>query len=724
MLQILILIAAVSCFAIGWVVARSGARGPVSRAFVLFAFLTGVWSTANLLSGWIVSVWTLRLTFVAGALIPTAAVAWILFFTHRRVIGRDRLLLAALNVASAVLAIVSLLTPWIATGTIEDVALGPAFPVYTAFLLLGVAATIVMSARHYARSEGLDRLQTRYILLGVSLFGLSAVLVSGILPALGFRDAGRLDSVSSLFFVGFSAYAIVRHRLMDTRVILRLSVIYTSLGIFTLLMYYGVLWIDNHLLGGSYSLGGYLSAVFFVPLFLASFSALSRAIRRIANRYFFASLYDYHAVLDGFAKRVSATIKLDEVLRAVTDTVVGTMHVDDVAVAVRPAGGGGRYTVAARLGWHRLPEHPLIERSLQKRLRDAASALTPEDVAVRGDGRGSEQRADVPALFGHERAAVLIPFIAKDLLVAVLILGRKASRDAFTSQDLSLLQAIANQASVAIENARLYAQVQEFSATLEEKVAAQTRDIAEKNVRLETLLKMKSEFLSIASHQLRTPLTAIRGLLAMQAEGDFDKLPLEELKRQQENMLASANRLSNIVNDLLDAMELEGGVPTMTLVPVDLPALLRAIGAELKPNYDRKGLTFTVETPTPPVPPVTADAKMLREALENLIDNAEKYTNKGGVTVTLSRKNGSAVIAITDTGIGVPKTDLPRLFQKFSRGEKSSYQHTDGSGLGLFIAKSIIENLRGTITVESPGEGKGTTVTVTLPIAQPQPANP
>ena len=720
MLQTLILIAAVSCFAIGWVVARSGTRGPVSRAFVLFAFVTGLWSAANLLSGWIVDAWSLRFTFVAGAFVPTAAVAWVALFARRRVIGPVRLFLALFVLASAAFAAISLLTPWIADGDVQDVTLGPVFPVYTAFLLLGVIATIVLSARHYARSEGLERLQTRYILLGVSLFGVSAVLVSGILPAVGFRDSGRLDSVSSLFFVGFSAYAIVRHRLMDTRIILRLSVIYTSLGIFTLCMYYGVLWIDNHVLGGSYSLGGYLSAVFFVPLFLASFSALSRAIRRVANRYFFASLYDYHAVLDGFAKRVSATIKLNEVLRAVTDTVVGTMHVDDAAVAVRPAGGGARYTVVARIGWPRLPHELPIERSLQKHLRDAAAALTADDLAERDRGRVREGSTSLPALFGRERAAVLVPFIAKEQLVAVLILGRKASRDAFSSQDFSLLQAIANQASVAIENARLYAQVQKFSATLEEKVADQTRDIAEKNARLETLLTMKSEFLSIASHQLRTPLTAIRGLLAMQAQGDFDRLPPDELKRQQQNMLASANRLSNIVNDLLDAMELEGGVPTMTLVPVDLAALVQKIGEELKPNYDRKGITFAVEPPERPLPPVMADATMLREALENLIDNAEKYTNKGGVSVTLSRRNGSAVIAITDTGIGIPKTDLPRHFQKFSRGEKSSYQHTDGSGLGLFIAKSIIENHHGTIEVESPGEGKGTTVTVTLPVAQPE----
>jgi signal transduction histidine kinase len=316
-------------------------------------------------------------------------------------------------------------------------------------------------------------------------------------------------------------------------------------------------------------------------------------------------------------------------------------------------------------------------------------------------------------------ASLCIPLFSKNTLISIIVLGSKVTHDAYTLEDLQLLQTIANQASIAIENARSYEQIQDLNKNLEDKVDQQTKEIKDKNIHLQELLKMKSEFLQIASHQLRTPLSAIRGLLSMQADGDFDKMPKEEVKTQQQRMLESSNRLSNIVNDLLDAMELEGGYLNFEFAPTDLGEMITAIMQELQPNYDRKGLYIKLVQPKEPLSKVEAEPKYLREALENFIDNAEKYTNKGGTTVTLSRKNNHAIISITDTGIGIPKTDMPKLFQKFSRGEKSTYQHTDGSGLGLFIAKNIIDEHRGTINIDSPGEGKGTTITITLPLTQP-----
>jgi len=315
-------------------------------------------------------------------------------------------------------------------------------------------------------------------------------------------------------------------------------------------------------------------------------------------------------------------------------------------------------------------------------------------------------------------ASLCLPLFAKNRLVSIIVLGNKVAKDAYTVEDLRLLQTISNQASIAIENARNYQQVRELSMNLQAKVYEQTREIKDQNVHLQELLKMKSEFLQIASHQLRTPLSAIRGLLSMQAEGDFEKLPKDQVKIQQQKMLESANRLSNIVNDLLDAMELEGGYLNFKYEMVDLIEMVEAIMQELKPNYDKKGLYLKMEKPRKPLPKIEAEPKYLREALENFIDNAEKYTNKGGTTITLSQKNNQVTIAISDTGIGISKEDMPKLFRKFSRGEKSTFQHTDGSGLGLFIAKNVIDEHHGKISIDSAGEGEGTVVTVVLPISQ------
>jgi len=181
--------------------------------------------------------------------------------------------------------------------------------------------------------------------------------------------------------------------------------------------------------------------------------------------------------------------------------------------------------------------------------------------------------------------------------------------------------------------------------------------------------------------------------------------------------------LNNIVNDLLDAMELEGGHLKFLFRPVDLMTLINEVVEELKPNYDKKGLYLKVEKPSKSIPKVDAEQKYLKEAVMDVIDNAEKYTNKGGVTVRLRIKGEQAEIEVQDTGIGVPKSDLPRLSQKFSRGEKSSFQHANGSGLGLFIIRNIMNEHDGEVALQSEGEGKGTTVTLSLPIKHlPQPS--
>ena len=146
--------------------------------------------------------------------------------------------------------------------------------------------------------------------------------------------------------------------------------------------------------------------------------------------------------------------------------------------------------------------------------------------------------------------------------------------------------------------------------------------------------------------------------------------------------------------------------------------MIDSVLGDLKPNYDHKELYLKFNHPKPPLPKIEAEPKMLHEVLMNIIDNAEKYTNTGGTTISLGVKGEAVVLTVKDTGIGIPRSDRSKLFQKFSRGEKSIYQHTNGSGLGLFIAKNVIDEHHGAIDIISDGDEKGSTVTITLPIHQ------
>jgi len=245
------------------------------------------------------------------------------------------------------------------------------------------------------------------------------------------------------------------------------------------------------------------------------------------------------------------------------------------------------------------------------------------------------------------------------------------------------------------------------------KVNRYAKKLEKANCDLKELLESKDDFLHVTSHQLRTPLTVIRGMLAMWQAGDFDELPEKKQKEMKEKIYLSAERLNNITNDMLDAMEVEGKFLKFNLEIVSLEDVIKEAMEELRMNYDRKGLYLKLNVEGK-LPKIKVEPKYLKQALMNLIDNAEKYTFKGGVEIKIKKKNKFVLIEIKDTGIGISKRDQKKLFQKFSRTGRSVKQNTTGSGLGLFIAKQIIDEHQGKIEISSEGVGKGTTVKVWL----------
>ena len=240
------------------------------------------------------------------------------------------------------------------------------------------------------------------------------------------------------------------------------------------------------------------------------------------------------------------------------------------------------------------------------------------------------------------------------------------------------------------------------------------REIAQRE-EIERLSNAKSEFISIASHQLRTPLTAIKGYISMALEGSFGKIPTKA-QRPIKNVYDSNERLIKLVNDLLSFSRLESGKIEIEKKSVDIVDLTSKVVNIFKVETDEKGLSLKLEKPAKALPQILADSSKITDAISNLINNALKYTPKGGITVRLKTVNGKLQIEIKDTGVGMTKEEISKLFQSFSRGAAGSRLYTEGAGLGLYIAKKYIEMHDGTLTVFSAGPGKGTTFTIELPV--------
>lgn len=228
--------------------------------------------------------------------------------------------------------------------------------------------------------------------------------------------------------------------------------------------------------------------------------------------------------------------------------------------------------------------------------------------------------------------------------------------------------------------------------------------------------KRKDEFVSLAAHQLRTPSSAIKWSLEMMEEQGINSLWTQEQRDLFKKARESTERMITLIGDLLDIAKIEQGKAIFSSVPTDIEILLREVIASFQKQLKEKKIRLEFQKFTEGMPKIEIDKEKIKLAFQNLIDNAIRYTPPGGmVTVELKSDNIKKVeIIIKDTGIGIPKDQYHKVFSKFFRAKNAILMETEGSGLGLYITKSIIDTHKGEIWFTSE-EGKGTTFYVTLP---------
>jgi signal transduction histidine kinase len=241
-----------------------------------------------------------------------------------------------------------------------------------------------------------------------------------------------------------------------------------------------------------------------------------------------------------------------------------------------------------------------------------------------------------------------------------------------------------------------------------------TYQLKEANTQLQILDKARAEFISIASHQLRTPPATIKWYVGAILSGDFGQLT-SDLKAALDRVNATNNGQIALIDDLLNASRIERGKMEFFFEMGDIVELAKAAFDQLIPQAEMHKIKLIYEPPKQPLPQVMLDKEKVRQVVNNFIDNAIKYTKQGSVTLHFELTPTDVVVKVTDTGRGVAPDIAPTLFDKYTRG-KDSATAASGLGLGLYVAKVIIEQNKGKIWVESPGEGKGSTFAFSLPI--------
>lgn len=313
------------------------------------------------------------------------------------------------------------------------------------------------------------------------------------------------------------------------------------------------------------------------------------------------------------------------------------------------------------------------------------------------------KRADQTPAVEEIKYSLLVPLRFGQETIGVLKISASRSLQDISSFERDSVTGIISLVALALYKAKLYEDLQHATTQLENA-----------NQRLQGLDKANKEFLSLASHQLYTPVTALKGYLSMIQEGDFGATPekfvpiIEILRKSTEHLIA-------LIKQYLDISRIEAGRLELKLESLDLFDMSKVMVQDLMPNAMNKNLNLVLDPPAQPLPRVAADQERIRQVMLNFIDNAIKYTDQGTIRIRVATTPGRVVFSVTDTGKGMTASEIERLFVKFTRVGGDSRFRTEGTGLGLYLARKIVREHHGEVSVQSPGPGQGSTFSMILP---------
>ena len=329
-----------------------------------------------------------------------------------------------------------------------------------------------------------------------------------------------------------------------------------------------------------------------------------------------------------------------------------------------------------------------VKERVMKVTHDLFDILTPHFT--------KEETEKIQEILGV-KAALAYPLIVRGEVIGAMSVSVGQTEDRLSPYERDLISRLSGVIGIAMDNALMYQEIQEA------------------NEKLKVLDKLKDEFLSLATHELRTPMTAIKSYLWM-LMNKGKTLDEEKKKLYMNRVYTSTQRLLNLVNELLDVSRIESGRLKLTPTSFDLLGLTKEVNDELVARVADRKQTLTIQDT--PIPQIYADKDKIHEVLLNLIGNSIKYTpEEGKITVNFGQKDGMVQVSIIDTGRGISKEDMSKLFTKFGRLDNTlvAIGETGGTGLGLYICKQLVELSGGKIWVESE-VGKGSTFAFTIPV--------
>ncbi len=705
-----VIISAVGNLGLGFFVHTRNKKNELYRAFCFLCLVLTVWNI-NIL-GLIIApneyfAWYWAKIFAVGlVLIPPAVLRLIVIFTEYRGKFERRMLYTSYGFA-LVFGLLNLSGLFVGEFFVVSNQYFPRagliFQLFILNFVLFVGYALLLVLRKYRETTaGTKRNQVAYFLVASSF----TVLVgsTNFLPSFGIRIY-PIGNTATIVFTSIVAYAIVKHRLMDIEVAIKKSVVYASLTASITAIYAIIVGVFHGVFGiARFAQGSLLVNALAAMIIALSFQPLRNRIQKTVDRLFFKDKYDYHKTLKDFSGAITSILSLDRLLKMIVNKVTEVMHIgkgcimlwDEHTEKFRIKMGKGLRKEIFNKMYFMKSDYPIewLERKKKIFNREETEIFLRRNESSQKDSERQKEVKETMDKLKEVGAILCIPLVMKDRLVGIFSLDNKMSGDKFTTEDLELLSTVANQASIAIENARLYEEMREL----------------EKNLHRADKLTALGTLASSIAHEIRNPLVSIKTFTQL-APRKFNSQDF--LDKFQTIVPEELQRMESILNQLLNFSR-----PSQAeFYPVSVQQIIDSILSLMNTELSRSNIEV-VKLYDKHLPQIMGDGEQLKQVFMNIVLNAIQSMPEGGaLKIITGLEQGAAgrdtiafvSIEFADTGCGIPEENLEDLFNPFFTTKSG------GSGLGLSISHRIIKEHNGHINVKSR-EGEGTTFTVKLPL--------
>jgi signal transduction histidine kinase len=703
---------AIGCLILATVSLVQNKKKGLNQVFALLSFSIGIWIVGAFLSD-LPQLKHLSLFFnrflLAAVLAVMAGIVYLAFSfpTQTKMPKWFHFLIITPSITIAILTIFTPLTiesiKFLDWGT--DPVYGFVFDIFGIYSSLLLIIAIIKFYISYRKTKGLNKLQMKYLFFGLFWFMIVNIIVHLILrEIMGTVKYYRFGNYSAVLFVGALAMAIFKHRLLDIRLVIARTIAYLVLILLLGFTYvFSFVWLGRYLFGISSDQSQVVFSAVLSLIIAFTFQPLLHLIERVTDRIFYQDNYDTQEFLNKMGKILTSTLSIDTLGDRILKVLIETFRIDMAGLCILDNKKVKKVICVNDRSNNACKENDYLE------------FLNHETIYIYDE---LPDKSKLKVLMRNNGFGCVLVLKSKKEFVGVIALGYKKNGMAYTSQDVDVLEVISKQLSIALENSLQYEEIKNFSEELKGKVKEATGELTVANDKLKELDLRKNEFINVAAHELRAPLTAVKGYLSMIVDGDAGKIS-KQVKEFVEGAVEGAEREIRLVNNMLNLSRIEEGRLTFKMGEVDLEKVAKSVFDEFKTAAEEKKLEFNLNVDKSIKDKVYVDQDRIHEVVANLVSNAIKYTDKGSVKMKLFNpedKKNIIRFEVSDTGYGISKEERKKLFTKFFRSESSSGKIL-GTGLGLYIIKLLVEKFKGQIGSISEKD-KGSVFWFELPLAK------